>query len=98
MEEHEHQGEPVVRAERVRHREAGDGEARDEEHPALADPVGERSGPFGEGGARAEGPSLFFFSLEPGERRSLAFPLRVERRGVYPLEGYQDVPAQDFVP
>jgi len=57
--------------------------------PALVIDARERSGPFGEGGATEEGRRLFWWVVEPGERRSIAFTVEgIERRGVYPLEGF----------
>lgn len=56
--------------------------------PALVLEVREASGPFGPGGAPAEGPPVFLFRLDPGERRSLVYVARAPRRGVYPLSGF----------
>jgi uncharacterized protein (DUF58 family) len=56
--------------------------------PAFALEVRERSGPFGEQGSRGEGASQFFFAVEPGAKKALAYTARLPRRGVYALEGF----------
>lgn len=57
--------------------------------PAFVIEARERAGPFGLGGAPKEGGKLFWWSIEPGERKALAFTVEgIPRRGVYPLEGF----------
>ncbi len=56
--------------------------------PALALEARERAGPFGADGRRSEGPPLFFFAIDPGDRKAGAIHVRLARRGVYPLEGF----------
>jgi uncharacterized protein (DUF58 family) len=56
--------------------------------PSFALEVREQEGPFGPGGAPAEGPPLHVFALDGGERRQLSYAATLHRRGVYGLKGF----------